>query len=152
MSTEEYCFLSCNTVESSFSPKVCWPTSGPWPLWCQGFKIVDILQGGDVNPTPNPKPGGPCPVSRSKSVQHECPYQHTQWSLVEIYLHFGGTSFLSFFHHNAGGSWFLQLVRKLRSITSRETVFLTTTARTSNLIMFTARVTTLHLDCCYDDT
>jgi len=62
---------------------------------------------------PNSKTGGPCPVSHSKSVQQECPYQHVQCSLVEIYLHFGGTNFLDFFHHKAGGSWFLQLVGKL---------------------------------------
>jgi hypothetical protein len=97
-----------------FSSKVLQPIFGPWPPpWCQGFKMVNILQGGDVNPKPNSKPGGPCPVSHSKSVQHECPYQHVQCSLVEIYLYFGGTNFLDFFHHKAGGSCFLRLAGKL---------------------------------------
>jgi hypothetical protein len=41
------------------------------------------------------------------------PYQHLQWSLVEIYLYFGGTNFLNFFHHEAGDSWFLQHGGKL---------------------------------------
>jgi len=141
-----------------FSSKVLQPIFGPWPPpWCQGFKIVNILRGGDVNPTPNSKPGGPCPVSHSKSVQHECPYQHVQCSLVEIYLHFGGTNFLDFFHYKAGGSWSLQLVGKLlldyiashpRGLYSLEQLM----REPQNLRMFTAHVTTLHLDCCYDDT
>jgi len=96
-----------------FSSKVFQSIFGPRPPWCQGFKIVDILQGGDVNPMPNPKLGGTCPVSRSKPVQHEHPYQHVQWSPVEINLHFGGSNLLNFFHHKAAGSWFLQLAGKL---------------------------------------
>lgn len=113
MSMEEYCFLSCNTVESSFSSKVLRPIFGPWPLWRQGFETVEFLQGEDVNPMPNPKPRGSFTVSHSKSVQHVRPYQHLQWSLVEIYLYFGGTNFFNFFHHETGGSWFLHHAGKL---------------------------------------
>jgi hypothetical protein len=84
MSMEEYCFLSCNTVESSSSSSsmALQPIFGPWPPGCQDFETVEFLQGEDINPTPNLKPGGPCPVSRSKPVQHEWPYQQLGWILV----------------------------------------------------------------------